>query len=93
MDERGVQAGGADPGHQLVVAKSSRNGQHLPRMQIRLQFPALPLDANERAMRAAQRDLIFGWAIACTVDGVEHYDCENTHIPEDEMLRPRSTST
>lgn len=57
------------------------------RMQIRLQFPALPLDANERAMRAAQRELIFGWAIVCTVDGVEHYDCENTHIPEDEMFK------
>jgi hypothetical protein len=55
-------------------------------MQIRLQFPALPLDENERAMRVAQRELIFGWAIVCMVDDVEHYDCENTHIPEGEMF-------
>lgn len=37
-------------------------------------------------MRAAQRELIFGWAIVCTVDGVEHYDCYDTHVPEQEMF-------
>lgn len=56
-------------------------------MQFRLQFPALPLNADEHAMRAVQRQVIFGWAIVCTVDGEEHYDCENTHIPEAEMFQ------
>lgn len=55
-------------------------------MRIKIEFPAMQLDERQRAQRLRQRRLIFGWALVCTVDGEEHYDCENTHVPQDEMF-------
>lgn len=31
--------------------------------------------------------LVFGWAIICKINGEDHFDRQNDHIPEDEMLR------
>lgn len=56
-------------------------------MRIQAQFPALPLNAEQLAQRSKQRRLLFGWAIVCTVDGVDYYDSYKTHIPEDEMYQ------
>lgn len=30
--------------------------------------------------------LVFGWAIICKVDGADHYDLQDDHIPEESML-------
>ena len=31
--------------------------------------------------------LVMGWAIICKENGVDHYDLQNDHIPEDAMLK------
>lgn len=31
--------------------------------------------------------LVMGWAIVCKENGIDHYDLQNDHIPEDAMLK------
>lgn len=31
--------------------------------------------------------LVFGWAIVCKKDGVDYFDLQDDHIPEDAMLK------
>ena len=31
--------------------------------------------------------LVFGWAIVCKQDGVDYFDLQDDHIPEDAMLK------
>lgn len=34
----------------------------------------------------ANLGLVFGWGIVCTENGVDHYDLQGDHIPDDVML-------
>ena len=56
-------------------------------VRFKVEFPALPLNDEQRARRSVQRRLLFGWTIVCTVDGDDHYDSSDTHIPEAEMFQ------
>jgi len=90
-----VRKDSPDPGDVHVDAPMGSDGKKRPRRKTPEKVPDSENAGTSKAFASVAKvdeslGLVFGWAIVCKIDGVDYFDVQDDHIPEDAMLKASS---